>query len=415
MRFDLDTYREIGDSLLRNRSRSLLTGFGIFWGLFMLLFMIGGGNGLNKLLMKNFEGFASNTAILWTQQTTRPYKGFQQGREWDFDISDIEMIKKMMPEVDIVAPLFGWWGRTAEYGTNSINCNMKGVPADYAKIEEPQLKYGRYINETDCELERKVCVIGKRVYNSLFPEGGDPCGKMIRISSIYYQVIGVDVSSGNISIQGNADQAAIVPMPVLQKIRNTGRRVDLIAMTGKPGVRMSTLEPRLRQIISRKHDLDPADKSAIGIMNAEQIFQLMDNLFNGVNFLIWLVGLGTILAGAIGVSNIMMVTVKERTTEIGIRRAIGATPGQILSQILAESVTLTLAAGSGGIMLAVLLLSGLEKVVAMNPESTPIPFQIGFWTALASMGLLAVMGMLSGLAPALRAMNIKPVDAMRDE
>jgi len=415
MRFDLDTYREIGDSLLRNKSRSFLTGFGIFWGLFMLLFMIGGGNGLNKMLTKNFEGFASNTLIMWSNQTSRPYHGFQQGRWWDFDTDDLKLFKNMLPEVEVVAPVFSWWAQTAEYGTNTINCNVKGVPAEYAKIEEPQLKYGRYINETDCQLERKVCVIGKRIYNSLFPEGGDPCGKMIKIASVYYQVIGVDFSAGNVSIQGNADQAAIVPMQVLQRIKNTGKDVNLIAMTGKKGVRMSTIEPKIRQLMARKHDFDPADKSALGIMNTEQVYLLMDNLFKGVNFLIWLVGLGTILAGAIGVSNIMMVTVKERTTEIGIRRAIGATPAQILSQILAESVTLTLAAGSIGIILAVALLSGLEKVVAMNPDASPIPFQIGFGTALASLGLLALMGILSGLAPALRAMQIKPVDAMRDE
>jgi len=415
MRFDFDTYREIGDSLLRNKSRSLLTGFGIFWGLFMLLFMIGGGEGLSKMLSKNFEGFASNTIIMWSGQTTRPYKGFQQGRYWDFDLSDLESMRNTIPELDIIAPVFSWWARSAEYGTKTINCNMKGVPPEYSHIEEPQLKYGRYINETDSQLERKVCVIGKRIYNSLFPEGGDPCGKTIKIASIYFQVIGVDISAGNISIQGNADQAVIVPMPVLQKLRNTGKRVDMIAVTGKPGVLMSSLEPKLRQLMSRKHIFDPEDRPAMGIMNAEQIFLLMDNLFKGVNFLIWLVGLGTILAGAIGVSNIMMVTVKERTTEIGIRRAIGATPGQILSQILAESVTLTLVAGSAGIMLAVLMLSGLEKLVAMNPDNTPVPFQVGFWTAVAALGLLAVMGMLAGLAPALRAMNIKPVDAMRDE
>ncbi len=190
--------------------------------------------------------------------------------------------------------------------------------------------------------------------------------------------------------------------------------MDLIAMTGKKGVKMSSLDDRIRQIVAREHKFDPTDKPALGLVNTEQLFGIVDNLFLGLNILVLLIGLGTILAGAIGVSNIMMVTVKERTTEIGIRRAIGATPRQILGQIIMESVTLTLAAGSLGIVFSVLLLEGLEKITS-NSEFGAAPFQIGFWTAIAAAAGLAVMGVLAGLAPAIREMRIKPVDAMRDE
>ena len=220
----------------------------------------------------------------------------------------------------------------------------------------------------------------------------------------------MDYNSGNISINGSADSAVILPFSIVQKLYNRGDAVDMICVTGHRGVKISALEPRLRELVARRHKFNPSDKQALFVFNTEEMFSIVDNLFRGVNFLILLVGLGTILAGAIGVSNIMMVTVRERTTEIGIRRAIGATPKDILSQIILESITLTIASGTAGIVFAVLLLSSLE--VATSHQAA---FQIGFWPAVAALFLLTLLGVLAGLAPASRAMKIKPVDAMRDE
>ena len=415
MRFDIDSYREIADSLVRNKSRSLLTGFGVFWGIFMLLFLMGGGDGLKQLISSNFEGFATNTAIMVSSTTTKPYKGLKKGRYWQFTYTDVARIKAMMPELETVTPIVSNWGQEAVNGTNTVSANIKGVYADYCRIEEPRLKYGRYLNESDIAQERKVCVIGKRIYTSLFPAGGDPCGTFIKVGPVYYQVIGVDVSSGNISINGSADETVSVPLPVAQKVYHRGAVVDLLCVTGRSGVRISDVEQKMRQIVSREHTLDPTDKQAIMVINTEQMFALIDNLFTGVNFLIWLVGLGTILAGIIGVSNIMMVTVRERTTEIGIRRAIGATPRDILSQIILESISLTMVAGSFGIIFAVQLLRLTEKIVNSRPDAAPVEFQIGFWTAIGAVLMLSALGVVAGLAPASRAMSIKPVDAMRDE
>lgn len=405
-----DTYREIADSLVRNKSRSLLTGFGIFWGLFMLLFLVGGGAGLKQMLMANFEGFATNSVFMVSSATSKPYKGFKEGRYWDLEISDVERLKNLIPELETVSPTIARWGQTAEFGANSVSCSMKGVLPDYARIEAPLLKYGRYINGTDISQERKVCVIGKRIYTSLFPEGGDPCGSFIKVGGVYYQVIGVDFSSGNVSIQGRADETVVTPLPLVQKLYNVGKYVHVIGATGKEGIKVSSLEKRIREVLGRRHYFDPEDKQALFVLNTEQIFSIMDNLFRGLNFLIWLVGLGTILAGAIGVSNIMMVTVRERTTEIGIRRAIGATPGVILSQIILESISLTILAGSGGIVFSVLMLNLLEIITKHQAA-----FQIDFWTAITATVLLALLGAVAGMAPASRAMRIKPVDAMRDE
>ena len=415
MRFDVDSFREIADSLVRNKSRSLLTGFGVFWGVFMLLFMIGGGAGLKQTIEANFEGFATNTAIMVSSQTSEPYKGFQEGRYWQMNYTDVDRLKMMLPELETVTPSVSSWGSSIVRGEYSTSGALKGVYADFTKIEEPLIAYGRPLNEADIQQERKVCMIGKRIYQDLFPEGGDPCGQFIRVGAVYYQVVGVDFSSGNISINGRADQSVSVPLPVAQKILNRGNTVDMICATARSGVRMTELEPRIRQIMARQHQFNAKDKQAMFILNTEQIFSLVDNLFNGVNFLILLVGLGTILAGVIGVSNIMMVTVKERTTEIGIRRAIGATPKDILSQIILESISLTLVAGSFGIVFAVQLLRLTGTIVEASGEGSGASFQIGFWLAVAAALLLTVLGVIAGLAPASRALAIKPVDAMRDE
>ena len=418
MRIDIDSYREILDTLTRNKSRSFLTGFGVFWGVFMLVALIGGGQGLKEMLEKNFEGFAQNTVIVWSQQTSKAYKGFRKGRWWSMDYKDITRLKQRVPELDIVAPaLFAPWGKTntAYYKDQKTTPRIQGCTPEYAKVIEPKLYYGRYINEMDMKEHRKVCVIGKRIYKELFKEGGDPCGKSIRIDSTYYEVIGVDyASSGGMNINGRAEQKVTLPLTLMQEIYNRGKEVDMIVATGRQGVVMSKLTDRIRESVTMGHFVDPTDEQAAMVFNTEVLFQMLDNLFKGVNFLIWLVGLGTLLAGAIGVSNIMMVTVRERTTEIGIRRAIGATPKMILSQIISESIVLTLVAGMSGILFGVMILQMLEMG---NTEDGIVTthFQVGFWTAIFAALVVSAMGVLAGLAPAARAMSIKPVDAMRDE
>lgn len=415
MRIDLDTYREILDTLTRNKSRSFLTGFGIFWGVFMLVALIGGGQGMKEMLNQTFEGFATNSAMVWAQPTTKAYKGFRKGRYWSMEYKDVERLKSSIPELEVVSPVLFSNGGTAYYGDRKASVGVNGVLPDFQEVNSPKMFYGRYLNKMDVTQRRKVCVIGKKTYKELFPGGGDPCGKFIRVDGIYYQVVGVDYNvSGSISFGSEAGTTMLLPITLMQQTYNRGTSVDMIAVTGRPGVVMSTLAPHIRETIGRAHTIDPNDELGIMVFNTEVLFQMLDNLFRGVNFLIWLVGLGTLLAGAIGVSNIMMVTVRERTTEIGIRRAIGATPRMILSQIIAESIVLTLVAGMSGILLAVVILQMLELA---NTEDGILAahFQVDFWTAILCAIVIAVMGVLAGLAPAVRAMSIKPVDAMRDE
>ncbi|WP_308231518.1 MULTISPECIES: ABC transporter permease [Prevotella] len=411
---DFDSFSEILNVLTRNKSRTFLTGFGVFWGVFMLVGLVGGGDGLKEILNNNLAGFATNSAVVWAQPTTKPYHGFRKGRQWTLNYDDIKRLRAHVPELDVITPTISRWGANATHDDRSASGIIKGVLPEMQKVSEPKMMYGRYINQMDISQGRKVCVIGKQVYKSLFPKGGDPCGDVIRIDSVYFSVVGVNYSDGNMNVNGNDQQAVFLPLSLVQQIYNRGHSVDIICVTGKPGVVMSDITDKIRHVIAKAHDVAPDDEKGVMVFNTEMMFSMVDNMFRGINMLIWLVGIGTLLAGAIGVSNIMMVTVRERTVEIGIRRAIGATPRNILSQIIQESILLTSIAGMSGILFVVLVLQGLEMANTTDGVAAA-HFQISFWTAIGAVVLLSVLGVLAGLAPALRAMSIKPVDAMRDE
>lgn len=412
-RIDLDTWEEILITITRNKTRSLLTAFGIFWGIFMLIALMGGAQGMQDKLSQNFAGFATNSGFMGTNKTGKAYKGFQQGRSWDLENKDVERIRRNVPEVDVVTPTLARWGINAVYGEYKISGTLKGLYPEYGQIEEPAISFGRYLNDIDIKDRRKVCIIGSRIYETLFPDGKDPCGKFIEINGIYYQVIGVSMGTGNISVQGRSETSILIPFTTMQQNYNFGQKVQLLCYTARKGHAISDVEKKIEKVVKQAHLIHPDDQQAMIILNAEAMFSMMDNLFSGIRILSWIVGLGTLLAGAIGVSNIMMVTVKERTTEIGIRRAIGARPTDILQQILSESMVLTSLAGMAGISFAVFLLNIVES--AASSPSSPVHFQIGFWEAVGACILLLILGLLAGLAPAYRAMAIKPIEAIRDE
>lgn len=411
--FDLDTWEEILVTITRNKTRSLLTAFGIFWGIFMLISLLGGAKGMQETLSLQFKGFATNSGFMGTNQTSKAYRGFQQGRYWDLENKDVERILRNVEGADVVTPTLARWGVNIVYNEQKISGTLKGLYPIYSQIEEPLITQGRYLNDMDVRDNRKVCIIGKQIYESLFPGGENPCGKYIEINGIYYQVIGVNMGTGNVSIQGNTETSVIIPFSTMQNNYNFGQKVQMIAYTARKGYAISEVEKDIAKIVKQAHLIHPDDDQALVQLNAEVLFGMMDNLFSGIRILGWMVGLGTLLAGAIGVSNIMMVTVKERTTEIGIRRAIGARPNDILQQILSESIVLTSLAGMSGITFAVFLLNIVES--ATSTPTTPIHFQISFWQAIGACILLIILGLLAGLAPAYRAMAVKPIEAIRDE
>ena len=411
--FDLDTWEEILVTITRNKTRSLLTAFGIFWGIFMLISLLGGAKGMQETLSLQFKGFATNSGFMGTNQTSKAYRGFQQGRYWDLENKDVERILRNVEGADVVTPTLARWGVNIVYNEQKISGTLKGLYPIYSQIEEPLITQGRYLNDMDVRDNRKVCIIGKQIYESLFPGGENPCGKYIEINGIYYQVIGVNMGTGNVSIQGNTETSVIIPFSTMQNNYNFGQKVQMIAYTARKGYAISEVEKDIARIVKQAHLIHPDDDQALLPLNAEVLFGMMDNLFSGIRILGWMVGLGTLLAGAIGVSNIMMVTVKERTTEIGIRRAIGARPNDILQQILSESIVLTSLAGMSGITFAVFLLNIVESTT--STPTAPIHFQISFWQAIGACILLIILGLLAGLAPAYRAMAVKPIEAIRDE
>lgn len=411
--FDLDKWEEIVATLTRNKTRSLLTAFGVFWGIFMLVFLMGGANGVQQLLSRNFAGFATNSCFLMANTTEEAYKGFRKGRTWNLTTTDVQRVRQMIPELDVVTPSLNTWDNFIAYKTQKTGCSLRGVYPDYARIETPDVRIGRYINDIDIRECRKVCVLGRKLYESLFGKDSDPSGRYVRVDSVYLEVVGVNYALSNMSVGGPAEESVFLPFTTMQKMYNMGNKITILCATARPGYKMSDLQPRMEQVIKRAHLVSPSDKQALISVNAEAMFSMIDNLFSGIRLLSWMVGLGTLLAGAIGVSNIMMVTVRERTTEIGIRRAIGATPRQILTQILTESVVLTAISGMAGITFAVLLLQGLESGVAQSGQL--IQFQVSFRMAVGTALLVIVLGLLAGLAPAYRAMSVKAIDAIRDE
>ncbi|WP_455673400.1 ABC transporter permease [Phocaeicola sp.] len=413
MRIDLDRWEEILITITRNKTRSFLTAFGVFWGIFMLVALMGGGQGLQDMMSANFKGFATNSAFFGTNRTSEAYKGFRKGRWWSLEMADIERIRHQVRQIETITPNTSRWGSTAIYADKKSSCAVRGLYPEYENIEAQNITMGRFINEVDIKERRKVCTIGKRVYQELFPKGGNPCGQYLRVDGIYYRIIGVSLSTSNININAGSEESVTLPFTTMQQAYNLGKRIDLLCITVKKGVPVSSITNDVEQIIKKAHYVHPDDKQAVIMLNAEAMFSMIDNLFTGIHILAWMVGLGTLLAGAIGVSNIMMVTVKERTVEIGIRRAIGAKPKDILNQILSESMVLTTIAGMAGISFGVLVLQGME--IATAASGTPAHFQISFWMAIGACVILMVLGMLAGLAPAYRAMAIKPIEAIRDE
>ncbi len=414
--FDLDRWQEIWITITHNKSRSVLTAFGVFWGMLMLVLMVGAGNALEKGMSSQIEGFATNSCFFASERTTLPYKGFRKGRRWDMTNSDIPVIQEKVKELQYISPvLFGGGGdKNVVRGEKNGSYQVKGCYPEYDLIEKSKMLYGRYVNDIDIAEKRKVCVIGERIYEVLFQKGEDPTGKQIRVNGIYFQVIGVARSTSGVSIGGQTAETVVLPFSTMQQAFNQGNIIHFLAATAKEGVPVKVIQDKILEILKQQHQIAPDDKEAVFNMNIEEQFKMFNYLGIGIAALIWIVGLGTIFAGAIGVSNIMLVTVRERTKEIGIRRALGATPRNIIGQILSESIVLTVLAGITGIVVGVGLLRATGIVLSQGDQFFKDP-QISFGMAVASLIILLVIGTFAGYIPAQRAMMIKPVEAIGEE
>ncbi|HOG05616.1 MAG: ABC transporter permease [Paludibacter sp.] len=413
---DLDKFHEVWNTITSNKSRSVFTAFGVFWGMFMLVVLVGAGTALERGISSQIESFSTNSCFMWSQRTSLPYKGFRKGRNWDMKNEDIQLIQSTVPELQYIAPMIFSGSNTNNVTRNDKSgaYQIKGMTTDYALIDRPRQVLGRFINQVDVAEKRKVCVIGERVYEVLFPHGEDPIGKDIQVNGIYFQVVGVSGSYGNINVGGSAEESVVLPFSTMQQVFNMGNSIHIMALTAQPGVKVTVLEDKVKAVLKAANNIAPEDESAIGGMNIEEMFTMFLYLGIGIVSLMWVVGLGTLFAGAVGVSNIMLVTVRERTKEIGIRRAIGATPTAIVGQILIESIVLTLIAGVAGLMSGVGVLSLAGKLLEGREELIQNP-QIDFGIAVGALVVLMIIGALAGLIPANRAVRIKAIEAIREE
>lgn len=413
--FDIDRWQEIWITITHNKSRSVLTAFGVFWGMFMLVAMVGAGVALQRGMNSQVEGFATNSCFIWSERTTEPYKGFRKNRNWNMVNEDIPVLINKIPEMQYIAPvLFGGGTNNVTRNDKVGSFNIKGNYPSYNKIDESKMLKGRYINDIDINEKRKVCVIGERVQEVLFPNNEDPIGKYIQVSGIYFQVIGIARHTSDVNIGGRSEETVVLPFTTMQQAFNQGDKVHFLAVTAQPGIKVKVVQDKITEILKSRHDIAPNDLKAVGGMNIEDQFTMFLYLGIGIASLIWIVGLGTLLAGAIGVSNIMLVTVRERTKEIGIRRALGATPRTIITQIMSESIILTLIAGVAGLMFGVGILALVGMALSSGDQFFKDP-QISFGVAVAALFILLIIGTLAGLIPANRAMKIKPIEAIREE
>lgn len=416
---DIDQMQEIIHTLSRNKLRSFLTMFGVAWGIFMLVVMIGSGKGLENGITAGIQGIPTNSCFLFTNRTTMPYKGFQQGRYWELKQGDLNIITQNIPEVELAVPtLFGGGGTdNTVYKEKTGTFTTKGINSDFFRIEPLKILDGRLINRIDVEEGRKVCVIGEKIFNDLFSNSPRVIGEYIRVDGIYFQVIGVVKATTQINMNGSSDEAVFIPITTMQRAYGKGDEVHLIAVTAKPDKSISDVEDKIGRLVRETHSVHPDDKSALWIMNIEKEFKKISMLFMGISTLIWIVGLGSLAAGVIGVSNIMVVTVQERTKEIGIRRALGAKPYEIIMQIVQETVILTVFAGLMGLTAGVGVLALVGKILSAS-QSDSVFFkdpQITFGIAISATIILIACGILAGLVPANRALKIKAIDAIREE
>lgn len=414
--FDADRWQEVFDTLGANKLRTALTAFGVLWGIFMLIIMLGAGSGLYNGVTSEFQGFATNSLYVWAQRTTMPYKGLPANRWFNMSNEDTKALRELVPEAKVIAPRneVGGWRGSANV-TRGIHTGAFGIKGDYPEVVEIQpfdVEQGRLLNDLDIKQKRKVAVIGKKVVNDLYDQGEEVIGSNIRINGVYFTVVGM-IKTKKAGREAEDDaQSIFVPLTAFQQAFNYGDWVAYYGFMPVDGVSVAELEEKILKVLKERHRINPADQFAFGTNNNEEDFAEFANVFSGINFLIWFVGTLTLVAGIIGISNIMLIIVKERTKEIGIRRAIGASPISIVSQIILEALVLTSVAGYIGIVLGVWVVEYAGPMIEDDSFKDP---EINFNTILIALGVLIMSGCFAGFLPAYRALEIKPVEALRTE
>lgn len=419
--FDKDFWQEVLQTIRRQKARSVMTAFGVFWGLLMLMFLIGAGMGFQEGAVGQLKNIPSNSVGYITDITSMRYKGFERGRQWNIDDRDIDAITTAWPGMlrhTIYVKFLPSVGNalTIMAGENSNDATVVAVSPMYYNLSPQRILHGRYINEFDCRERRKVCVIGDNLAKTLFSSVSSAVGKDVKIDDISYRVIGVTrKTNAMVNFSTNESDGVFVPITTGQYMYNVIGKTDFLFLVLNDGFQSADYVKSIASLIRSRHNIHPDDDTAIAALDLKQQLGMFDIMLAGINALIWLIGLGTLLAGIIGISNIMMVTVKERTQEIGIRRALGAQPWTIIKQIMCESLMLTLAAGILGIIAGVWGMHFINRMTAgMDSGFFTNPY-VPFVPAVAALMILVVGGLFAGFVPAHRAMKIKAIEALREE
>jgi putative ABC transport system permease protein len=415
--FDLDTWQEIWATLRKNRLRALLTASGVFWGLFMLILMLGLGKGLEIGAKQNLADLAPRALYVWSQRTGMPYRGLQPGRHLKFENDDVKRIAAI-PGVEHVAGRLrlGSWrdtGRVSYEGrTGAVNV-FGDMPA-YGKIEPLILLGGRFLNDPDMTEARKVAVIGRQAKTVLF-EDEDPVGKWIQVNGVHLRVVGVLRSQKGGEDGDRVDNSVFMPFSTFQRAFNLPNRVGWLTIGVHADAPSSAVEAEVRRVLMERLQVNPKDEQALGSFDAATQFDKIQALFRGIRGFVWFVGTLTLLAGALGVSNILLISVKERTREIGVRKALGATPGSIVRLIVQEAMALTTLAGYLGLVVGVAVLRAVSQYLD-TLEGAPISGpEVDLNAALVAIGVLAMAGAIASIVPATHAARVAPVEALRAE
>ncbi|MDJ0919180.1 MAG: ABC transporter permease [Woeseiaceae bacterium] len=414
--FSLDQWQEILQAIQANKIRTFATAFGVFWGILMLILLLGAGQGLQNGVKQNMMLDAINSIWIIPARTSMAYQGMPAGREHPLMEEDLESVEENVAGIDLMSPENELSGEfDVRYGNRAVSFPVFGADSEYFGIKVSQETVnGRSINRLDDEQRRKVAIIGEQAASVIFDEGVDPVGEYVQIKDVNFRIVGV------FSFESSAmDQAQriYIPFSTFQSVFNTSRDVTLFAVTTAEGMSGQQLEGDIVKFLKQRQTIHPDDNSAYWVHNQEEQHRSVNNLFLAIKIFIWIVGLGTLTAGIVGVSNVMIIIVRERTREIGVRKALGATPASVVGMILQESVFITTVAGYTGLVLGVLLLEGINTaLVALGADlqffNRP---EIDLRVALSALGVLVVAGSLAGFVPALKAARVKPAEALRAE
>lgn len=410
--FDSDTWQEIYGSIRKNKTRTIITIIGVLWGVFLLVVLLGAARGMENGFNKLFGNFATNSVFVWTQRTAKPFKGYQKGRKVRLNTNDIKVLKSTYKkEIKLLAPR----NQTNNLITHNFKSGTFKVSGDYPVLDEIQKKkliYGRFLNKNDILTSAKVAVISEDMYKQLFDKGTMPLGEYIKINAINYKVVGVYELPANI----NFDQdTAYIPFSTYKKVYNTSNKIDWMMITASDGVDIEQLEENILSTLKNLHNVHPDDKRAFGKVNLGKEIGKVTGFLTGMQFLTWFVGIATLIAGVFAIGNILVITVKERTKEIGIRRALGATPKSIRQQIILESVFLTTVAGMLGIIFGAVVLFFIDLFFGQGEGAALVNPTVSIPIVITAFAILVALGTFIGLIPAHMATLIKPIEALREE